>query len=231
MSTYNYSFEKCTALEGVYITDLSAFCNIQFPSYDSNPLYYAHKLYLNNEYVDEIVIPDNVTTVKNNVFCGCDAKRVTIHSGVTSIGTGLASHMNDLEELVFEDGINITKFPDRALYYCKKLTTITIPPSVTTIGAEVARYCDALEKIYILGEGVTKIDTRAFEQRERTYELYIKTPTPPTLAYDALTKYYKYQSEPGYGITKIAVPIGSGDAYKAATNWSSFANYIVEEEF
>ena len=66
------AFENCTNLESVYITDIAAWCNIDFlgNSAYTNPLYYAHNLYLNNQLVTNLEIPQGVTEI-NGVFSGC----------------------------------------------------------------------------------------------------------------------------------------------------------------
>jgi hypothetical protein len=109
----NQAFYDCTALTGVYITDLTAWCNIDFYGNNitgvySNPLYFAHKLYLDGELVTDLVIPDGVTELKSRVFTnGTSFTNVDIPDGVTSIGF-------------------------YAFYYCKNLV-VNIPTSVTSI--------------------------------------------------------------------------------------------------
>lgn len=66
------AFYDCTALEKVNITDVGAYCQIDFPSDKTNPLYYAQKLYLNDELITDLVIPDTVETVKANTFNNID---------------------------------------------------------------------------------------------------------------------------------------------------------------
>ena len=52
----------------------------------SNPLYYAHNLYLNNQLVTNLVIPESVTSIGAYVFTGCSGlTSVTIGNNVTSI--------------------------------------------------------------------------------------------------------------------------------------------------
>lgn len=49
-------------LDGVYVSDLAAWCAIDFGNEDSNPLQSRHgDLYLNGEKVTDLVIPDSVT--------------------------------------------------------------------------------------------------------------------------------------------------------------------------
>ena len=65
------AFQNCTRLKKVYISDLAAWCGIDFEDVSSNPLYHAHNLYLNGELVTELVIPDGVNEIKQYAFYDC----------------------------------------------------------------------------------------------------------------------------------------------------------------
>ena len=65
------AFYGCSGLTSVHILDIAAWCNIDFPGSYSNPLYYAHHLYLNGEEVRDLVIPNSVTSIGNSAFKGC----------------------------------------------------------------------------------------------------------------------------------------------------------------
>ena len=127
---YNYAFRNCTSLTKVYITDITKWCEIYF--YDAyyeelytNPLIYAHNLYLNGELVTDLAIPDGVTSIGRSAFYGCSSlTSVTIPDSVTSI-----------DEFVFRG--------------CSSLTSITIPDSVTSIGYDAFRGCSNLTNVYI----------------------------------------------------------------------------------
>ena len=81
------AFDGCSALESVYISDIAAWCNIDFEDYDSNPLHEAHHLYVNGEEVKDLVIPNSVESIGNYAFYDCSAlTSVTIPNSVTSIG-------------------------------------------------------------------------------------------------------------------------------------------------
>ena len=122
-------FEFCSSIESIYFQgDITDWLNIDFEGSNSNPLFNGAKLYLNNELVTELIIPDGVTEIKPHAFEGCNSlTSVTIPGSVTSI-----------EEYAF--------------YNCSGLTSIVIPDSVTSIGEHVFLGCDALESIYYQGD-------------------------------------------------------------------------------
>ena len=80
------AFRDCTDLTTVYVTDITAWCNISFSNTYSNPLTYAHHLFLNGEEVKDLVIPNSVTTIGKNAFYHCTGiTSVTAGNGTTSI--------------------------------------------------------------------------------------------------------------------------------------------------
>lgn len=81
------AFEECVCLKKVNITDVIAWCKISFTSYSSNPLYYSHKLYLNNELLTELIIPETVTSISNFAFNYCvNLNYLSLPDSVTRIG-------------------------------------------------------------------------------------------------------------------------------------------------
>ena len=66
----NAAFYGCSSLTSVHISDLAAWCSIDFKNSSSNPLYYAHQLYVNGEEVKDLVIPNNVTSICDLAFIG-----------------------------------------------------------------------------------------------------------------------------------------------------------------
>ncbi len=119
------AFSYCTGLTSVYITDIAAWCAISFNTSTSNPVFYAHNLYLNGGLVTELVIPDSVTSIGDNVFRNCTAlTSVTIPKNVTSIGYA-------------------------AFYQCTALTSVTMPDGVISIGEDAFYYCTSLTSVNI----------------------------------------------------------------------------------
>ncbi len=156
----SYSFSGCSSLEAVYITDIGAWCGIEFNNYDSNPLCYAHNLYVDGELATDIVIPDSVTSIENYAFYGCSSlTSVTIPDSVTSIGSYAFGVCSKLASVTIGNGV--TSIAKGAFSGCSSLTSIEIPDSVTSIGSYAFYDCGSITSVTI-GNGVTSIAAFAF---------------------------------------------------------------------
>jgi len=79
----NSVFFNCYDLNKVYISDLEAWCNIQF----DGDFFSRYHLYLNNKEITNLIIPESVTSIGNYAFAKCYRLiSITIPSGVTNIG-------------------------------------------------------------------------------------------------------------------------------------------------
>ena len=127
------AFYGCSGLTSVYITDIAKWCNILFSNVNSNPLSYAHNLYLNGDKITDLVIPDNVTSIGEYMFVCCSGlTSVTIPSSVTSIGYDAFSG-------------------------CSELTSVIIPSSVTYIGQHAFDFCSSIEKAFFTGRALNQV--------------------------------------------------------------------------
>lgn len=114
-----YAFSGCSNIKSVYITDLAAWCNIDF--YNEPLRLENYRLYLNGEEIKELVIPENATS--SGLFSGCvSIKSVVIPEGVTTI----VAH---------------------AFQECSNLASVTIPQSVTKISQSAFSLCYNLSLI------------------------------------------------------------------------------------
>ncbi len=176
----SYAFYGCTGLEGVYITDIAAWCNIKFDSYSSNPLYYAHNLYLNNQLVTDLEIPDSVTSIGDFAFEYCTGlTSVTIPDSVTSIGVDAFYDCTGLASVTIPD--SVTSIGSSAFYGCTGLESVTIPDSVTSIGSSALSGCTGLTSVTI-PDSVTIIGDSAFKNCTGLTSVTIP---------DSVTKYWR----------------------------------------
>ncbi len=109
-----------SSLDGVFIDDLSAWCNIDFYNSSSNPLQAAGKLYLYGELIEDLVIPEDVKTIKQIAFQHADSiKSVTFNEGIEEIGEYAFSYCQNLTEINIPDvPVKIRKGAfDRCAYY------------------------------------------------------------------------------------------------------------------
>lgn len=145
-------------------------------------------------------------------------------------------------EITADDLAGATKLRDYAFFF-SPLTSITIPNSVTNIGHFAFRGCTLLTSV-IISNSVTKIGDSAFNSCSKLTSITIPSAvtsigssalsigsstnkatitmlptTPPTIQSNTFT---------ASTLQKIIVPAGTGATYKAATNWSNFADYIEE---
>ena len=131
-----FAFSGCSGLTAVHISDLEAWCHISYDSegpsdtYSSNPLHYAHHLFLNGEELKDLVIPNNVTVIAQGAFDGAsNITSVAIHNRVTRVGNS-------------------------AFYGCSGLTSMTIPNSVTSIGNYAFSGCKSVKDFYCYADDV-----------------------------------------------------------------------------
>lgn len=174
------AFYGCTSIQRVNIENLSAWCNITFVHADSNPLYYAKKLYLNGKLITDLVIPEDVTTIKRFAFIGFPGKSLTLNENLESIKREAFYHCTNLEKIywnskninnisnssniVFSSGIgannegisiifgkNVEKIPDYAFYKCSKIKSIKIGKNIKSIGNDSFYENTGLKDVYYEG--------------------------------------------------------------------------------
>ena len=135
-SVADYAFSSsCENLTKVYISDLSAWCQIDFED-ASSPVAAKSQcnLYLNGEILVDLVIPEDITEIKNETFNGCGAlQSVTLHDKITSIGVSAFQSCTSLKNIQLPNGL---KSIGREAFSGCGLTSIEIPSSVTEIGVQ-----------------------------------------------------------------------------------------------
>ena len=155
-----FAFAGCYKLRAVYITDVEAWCKITFGGPTSNPLCYAHDLYVNGTHITNLVIPNDVTSIGDYAFFGCvGLTNVKILNNVTSIGNWAFFGCMGLTNVKIPN--SVTSIGNAVFGNCTGLTSVTIPNSVTSIGKSTFSECVHLTSITI-PNSVTSIGGYAF---------------------------------------------------------------------
>lgn len=149
ITSIGYSaFYNCSSLVAVHCNSIASWCNISFGDEDANPLYYAGKLYINNELLTEITIPEGIRSIGDYTFINCDSlTTVNIPESVISIGGYAFSGCGNLTSIIIPEGVSTIKggtFSD-----CSSLTTMSIPQSLLKIEKNAFERCEAITNIHI----------------------------------------------------------------------------------
>lgn len=93
-----WEFDRCTKLNRVTTSDPDAWLHISFAGERANPLHYAHALYVGDDLLTDLVIPNTVTDISQYAFDGCTSiTSVYIPQSVKSIGQYAFNSMSGLK--------------------------------------------------------------------------------------------------------------------------------------
>lgn len=172
---------------------------------------------------DTAVIGNCVTRIGNSaLYYETELTAVTIPTSVTEIGSQAFDHCESLSSVTLPN--SVVTIENYAFAHCNSLTDIIIPEGVTTLGIDTFDYCDNLTGITIpstvtsIGDESFYVDVPTVANQHRA--VIINAITPPTLGINVFDAHGMAATYPIY------VPAESLDAYKAATNWSSYASRI-----
>ena len=183
----------------------------------------------------EIIIPDSVTSIGRSAFSSCqNLQHATLSKNLTVVPQSLFSGCISLQQISLHEGI--TEIGESAFTSCHSFTEINLPESLVTIGSSAFNGCYKVESITI-PKNVTSIGSAAFQCFKynggifnKLVELHLKPTVPPTLTQAAYTGNYSVFSFRTGADIKVYVPKGCLEAYQTATNWTTIAQYMIEEE-
>lgn len=139
-------FEKCNGLREVHVSDLSAWCKINFEDSQSNPLSKAHNMYIDGSLLTSLVIPSGISEIKPYAFYGGECfSSVSLPTGITDIGKYAFYDCSGLASLDLPAGISAL---DRhAFDGCSELESVTIPSSAKSIYLSAFARCYGISQV------------------------------------------------------------------------------------
>ena len=164
-----------------------------------------------------IVIPAGVPNIGYSVFQNCySLTSITIPESVSSIKDYAFRNCYSLTNIVIPE--SFSSIGSYAFDGCYSLTSINLPANLSSIGSEAFYCCYSLTNI-VVPESVSRIYGNTFQYCRSILKYVFNRTTPPTLA--STSAFSGINS-----ICKIYVPDESVEAYKTATNWVTYADYI-----
>ena len=160
-----------------------------------------------------------LTEIKDYAFSGLAYGRsIKIPNNITSIGYyafydfGVAFYSLYIDLIIPN---SVTNIGDGA-FYGMHLSSVIIPNSVTNIGS--AAFGSTFLESVIIPNSFTNIGGNVFYGAMRLENVTVEADIPPTIGYGPFTETSSN--------LKIYVPAASVEAYKTATNWSTYADKI-----
>ena len=214
--------------------------------------------YLGKTSIIAVIFSENVTSIGNNAFKNCtNLQYIALPRSLTSIQASAFEGCTALTNLNITSSNSLT-IASRGFYNCTKLTTVSsnISPQSISVAEYAFRYCPLIsfptEKLTsITGQYVfhqhrmtnmefnstlTSISSRAFISLlsdGTSQTIIMRKTTPPTLGNNQV--FHRDNGSGSFYVNtgiKIYVPYSADhsvlNAYKTATNWTVYANYIFE---
>jgi hypothetical protein len=199
-----------------------------------------NNFFLNCVSLKKIILPDTTTSIGISTFSGCGSLEfVYMPSSVTTLNGETFLSCRSLKTINLPNNISINYDVFRN---CSALQKITLPLGVSFIDQNHFRDCSSLAEVVILSTSLTAVNnntffnnlalkslefpasltsigTNSFSGNAQILEYVFNSTTPPTLA--ATSAFTGINAA-----CKIYVPDANVAAYKAATNWSTYTNYI-----
>ncbi len=187
----NKAFESCRSLESITINNPE--CNISFANIPQSATIYGHENSTAQKYAEKY----------GNKFISITPE-IPVYEILEYVNYGDYIEITDCDETVAIDliipesidGVPVKSIGNDAFLSCERLTSVTIPDSVTSIGDNAFRYCVSLSSV-IIPDSVTSIGEDAF---------YYCTSLASVTIPDSVTSIGKFAFYRCASLTSITIP-------------------------
>jgi len=233
-------------IDGIFVTEIenSAFANndslvsVKIPD---TVIVIRYQAFYDCDQLITVNLPANLQVLGDKVFASCNVLQgpVVIPKSMTECGGLVFSGCENLTEILLEDGL--TQLFSR-MFYESAIKTITIPDSITVLGARAFEECRELEYITLpsglieigdaafhcclalkeieIPDGVEKIGNNAFFECHSLTELYIPD-SVRTIGSDALAGCFQ--------LKQLHLPSNLGSIHMGCIDMTSIENLIIPE--
>ena len=203
------AFYGCNALRSVFLPDTL--------------LTLAYGLFRYCRALAKVHLPQSLTSIGGNAFYECcSLERVTIPNGA-SCGESAFARCYNLRSINIPTGW--TAVPYGLCSECFALESISIPENITTVRGSAFYECHKLRTVEFRST-LTNIESDAFGNNHSMRNIHCRRQTPPTMG--STDVFYNLPRN-----CKIWVPASTDrevlTAYKTASNWSAYADFMYEE--
>jgi hypothetical protein len=241
----NSAFHECNSLTSVHISEIEAWCNISFGNKESNPLYYAHHLYLNEEEVKNLIIPNTITSISPFAFYNCsDISSVFVPNSVNKIGGDAFEGCVSITSVHISDkdawcDISFNNRKSNPLCYAhhlflneEEIKDYIIPNNIKRISPYAFYCCTGLTSITI-PQSVIEIGYCAFKGCSSLFSVTSMIEDPTIMLTNPIPVNYSdddigYFPSETYNNGTLYVPINTKQNYMVTRDWGYFVNI---EEF
>lgn len=159
---------------------------------------------------------NNIKTISSYSFYSQQRiTSLTLGEGIEEIQTNAFWQCISMQINGFPNSLK--KIRDYAFSSCNAITSLVFGENLTTLGMQTFATCSNLQEITFKRN--TSVDRFCFSGCSSLSTIKCLTTTPPTITNNS------FQNCP---ITRIEVPSGSLNTYKTASNWSAYADKMVE---
>ncbi len=169
-------FSGCENLNKIIVHDVATICGIKKFDADANPFLYARLYSDDNTEIENLVIPNHVTTIEDAAFANCSSiKTISMSNSVKSVGECAFSGCINLSSVTIGKGV--VSIGTCAFSDCRNLLNVTIPKNVTSMGSSVFLNCKSLTHVFI-ESGFSRIENGTFASCESLS--YVEIPNSVT---------------------------------------------------
>lgn len=169
--------------------------------------------------INDIVIPESVTSIGASAFAGSTVASVTLPDRLALIGESTFAGCINLDTVNIPSAM--TEIPANAFAYTALKGTLVIPSSVVNIAASAFEGCESLTGIEI-PKSVRMLMSKAFAACTSLTNVKVYATEPLTVDADLFDSSV-------FGTATLQCPKGFADVYAEAPVWKNFA--VIKDDF